>query len=84
MTINQFNRLNFTEQTCAVWDSGNFIEVRSVDSTDYVLFQLEDFFVEIEYDSRTDNILSLKPFKTVRLLEPYLQSVDLSEIIRLL
>lgn len=44
------------------------------------LFQLEDCYVEIFYNRRTNEVGRVKTFQGTELLDPYLKQIDLSEI----
>jgi hypothetical protein len=49
-----------------------------------VLFGYHDFYVELVVEKYTDEILSIRCFQSPRQLAPYLQQIDITEIIALL
>lgn len=49
-----------------------------------VLFAYYDFYVELVVEKYIDEILSIKSFRSVRKLAPYLHQVDITEITALL
>jgi hypothetical protein len=44
------------------------------------LFQVEDYYVEIFYNKKTNEVGRVKTFHGTELLEPYLKHIDISEI----
>jgi hypothetical protein len=42
--------------------------------------EINDFFAEVTYQGDINKITKIKPFRTVRLLEPFWQSVSIEEI----
>lgn len=44
------------------------------------LFQVEDYYVEIFYNKKTNEVGRVKTFYGTELLEPYLKHIDISEI----
>lgn len=80
MTLYQFLQLNELEQANAIWDEGEFLAHRKDNVNDYALYEIGDFFIEVTYSGFENKILTFKPFKTMRLLEPYWDVVSLDEI----
>ena len=56
----------------------------SIKSAEAVLFAYCDFYVELLLEKYTDEILSIKIFKSLNKLEPYLPQIDITEITALL
>jgi hypothetical protein len=54
------------------------------DGAEAVLFAYHDFYVELVVEKYTDEILSIKSFRSVRKLAPYLHQIDITEITALL
>ena len=44
------------------------------------LFQIDDYYVEIFYNKKTNEVGKVKTFQGTELLKPYLKQIDLSEI----
>jgi hypothetical protein len=81
MTLYQFLQLNELEQANAIWDEGKFLAHRVDKVNDYALYEIGDFFIEVTYAAHENKILTFKPFKTMRLLEPYWTLVDISDVL---
>jgi len=77
MSIYDFIKLNEADQAEAVWN-GTFIADRVETDTKFLLYNLGSFFVEVSYLSKENKIGKLTPFKTKRLLEPYLDDIQLN------
>ncbi len=45
------------------------------------LYALYDFYVEIFFDATTEEPLYLKPFQHTQYLEPYLEQIDITELL---
>lgn len=83
MTLYDFIKLNEYEQAESIWQS-QFVADRQDSNSTILLYCLGEFFVEVTYSPSLNKIMGIKPFKTIRLLEPYWESVSLNEIERLL
>ena len=44
------------------------------------LFQVDDYYVEIFYNKKTNEVGKVKTFQGTELLRPYLKQIDISEI----
>ena len=55
--------------------------VYSSNNKDAVLFAYNDFYVEIITRNHTDEILTVRCFRTFKRLEPYLSQVDISDLL---
>lgn len=80
MTLYEFLQLNPLEQANAIWDIGTFLAHRTDGVNDYALYEIGDFFIEVTYSNQDNKFLTFKPFKTMRLLEPYWHQVSLGDI----
>lgn len=45
------------------------------------LFQVDDFYVEVFYNKKTNEVGRIKTFYSTDLLDPYLKYIDISEIV---
>lgn len=52
----------------------------AIADTEAVLFAYNDFYVELVVEKISDEIISLRCFKSVRKLAPYLHQIDIGEI----
>jgi hypothetical protein len=46
-----------------------------------VLYHLNNFYVEIKYDRRNNRIAEFQIFTSTKLLEPYLEQIDISYVL---
>lgn len=80
MELYDFNRHNQEERTALVWQHGEFISVRVSGECTLCLYHMGKFFAEIWY-READNVIDLvRGFKSTSCLEPYINMVDLSDI----
>ena len=79
MTLYQFIALNEYEQAESVWQS-QFVADRQDGDLTIFLYCLGEFFVEVTFNGKSNKITGIKPFKTMRLLEPYWEGVSLEDI----
>ena len=80
MNIYEFIKLSEIEKGTAIWD-GEFLAERFSNEQRYALYHLGEFFVEVEYNPKKNKLISLRPFKTKKLLEPYLHQIDINKLI---
>jgi hypothetical protein len=62
----------------------SFELARCAGSREAVLFAYHDFYVELLVEKITDEIHSIRCFRSLQKLEPYLEQIDISEITALL
>ncbi len=77
ITLYEFNQLPEQEKHYSVHSAGTFLEVVEVEKFKYVLYGLEDFYVELKYQVDTNFILSLRTFKRGVALDKYLDLYEL-------
>ena len=83
MTSAQFNLLELKDQERLVFLEGNFIAVRQEPEFIIRLFQLDLFYVELFYHQLKNHAVSVRIFTDPSRLEPYFDSIDLSDILDL-
>jgi hypothetical protein len=81
MTPYQFNLLSDGEQTAKVWSEGIFVEYRDHEAFRIELYLLDSFYVEVFYNSKTNQIVKIHSFLTTNNSEPYLGQIDISGLI---
>jgi hypothetical protein len=81
MTAAQFNRLNIIDQESLIYLEGEFIAARQEPEFIVRLFQFDSFYVEFYYHQVKDSPVSAISFTDVEKLEPYLDSIDLSDLL---
>ena len=80
MTIYEFIELDLHEKTEVAWNA-TFIADRIEQGDNVLLFSLDDFFIEIFYNVKDNEIITIRPFKNSRLFEPYSEGVDISSLL---
>lgn len=73
MTPHRQNRKLITEGVC--------IADRKNEELQALLFQVDNFYVEVYFPPESDEVLYTRCFENTRELEPYLQAIDLSRVI---
>ena len=77
MTLYEFNALATDEKALIVWN-GTFIMHREQTGKKYALYSIDNFFVEVCYDPLKNEINSFQSFRTKRLLDNYLNEIDIA------
>ncbi len=81
MTYYQFYTLNEDEQANAIWAHGVLIGSRETEDCKVLLYQIDAFYVEIYFNPFLRDIIRIKGFPTTQQLEPYVEQIDISELI---
>jgi hypothetical protein len=79
MTLYDFIALDEMEQQEALWE-GVHIGDREEGEHLILLYQMDNFYVEVYYHKEYNVIRRYRPFKTTDLLAPYLGQIDISGI----
>ncbi len=80
ITLYEFNSLNDNEKHEAMMDYAVFIADRIEEQCKILLYQFDNFYVELFYDSCNNAITRFKSFTSQELLEPYLSEINLKEL----
>ena len=83
MDIYDFIRLNQEQREALVWEKGTFLAVRYSRGTSVCLYYMGKFYAEVVYLSESNEVLLVRGFRTKSCLEPYLDMVDLSDMMAL-
>ncbi|MEO7394829.1 MAG: hypothetical protein ABIU11_07770 [Chitinophagaceae bacterium] len=75
MTYKQFTGLDEINQELILWSKGVHIADHSKNEYRYLLYQVDGFYVEVEYNIEFDIINQFKSFETTDLLDPYLKQI---------
>ena len=78
MTLSDFKLLNETEQAQALIDYGIFIAERQYRDFCIFLYQINNFYIEIYHNLRYNVIQGMESFQDDDMLQPYLESIDIS------
>jgi len=79
MDIYQFIELPAEEQVNTIWQ-GTFVGNRNYKGFNVVLYSVGNFFVEVFYDQTENAISQIRPFRSRTRLMPYVNSIDLNEL----
>ena len=72
MTLFEFNTLPYDRQLVAVFDTGRSLMTRWEEEFAFKLYELPGrFFVEVEFDTGSNNIIQLRSFTDTGRLEDY-------------
>lgn len=83
ITLYEFNSLNDDEKAGALLKQGTPVGERTESQYRVILWQFNNFYVEIYYSFQGDQLTKVEKFKsfvTTHLLNPYVAEVDLSEL----
>ena len=81
ITLYEFNALNDFDKGEALWEYGVHLSERFDDLCGYLLYQINDFYVEVTYNVDANQISKFTSFKTETKLQPYLNKIDISDLL---
>jgi nitrate reductase assembly molybdenum cofactor insertion protein NarJ len=82
LTYQEFEQFNEKQRANQVWRTGTFLELtRITDQLIIDLYSVEDFYVEVFFDRSSEEVLYIKPFSNLNKLAPYLEQIDISNLI---
>ncbi|HZF64059.1 MAG TPA: hypothetical protein VEZ55_06240 [Chitinophagaceae bacterium] len=81
MSIKEFNDLVDNDQREAIIDGGIFLCTRTLQSYHISLFQIDAFYVEVWRLAGSKRGGLMFAFDSVDLLDPYLSSINISELV---
>lgn len=82
MTMYEFFHLPRARQMDVLYQEGIYLAKRKDAGFTLVLYQLDSYYVEVRYRKYRKVIESLRCFHKLDLLEPYLEQIDVEELIR--
>jgi hypothetical protein len=74
LTLYDFNALNDTAKSEAVFQSGTFIDNREEEGLKIQLYRLNSFYVEVFYDGAENKIVRYHAFSSISQLGAYLKN----------
>ncbi len=77
MTYGDFQNLSANEKAGCLWDRGKPVGKCIRDGANFVLYQLDGFYAEVEYQTDFIEMLSLKAFEAGDIPSIYLDQVDI-------
>jgi hypothetical protein len=81
MTLYQFKIKNETEQTDIIDEKGELIAERTEKFCTIHLYQVGSFYVEVYHHNHFNVAVRVKSFKDVKHLDPYLQQINIDDIL---
>jgi hypothetical protein len=82
MTLNQFYKLSSGEQIAVIKEQGALIGKRQSSHADMHLYQIHAFYVELAYTTIDGTLWRIGPFDHEIFLKPYLDQIDISDIVK--
>jgi len=82
ITLYEFNSLAEFEKAECLWEYGVHVSERFDDTYGYILYQINNFYVEAKYDCQNNTIVKFTSFSTTTKLEPYLSDIDINDLNR--
>lgn len=82
MMLYDFSLLDQQEQIDLLYKEGSYIGKRRQSSYTLVLYQLDGFYVEVIYRKYRRFVYRIHAFNSVSGIEPYLQHIDVQELVK--
>ena len=82
MTLKHFSLLNKAKQQDIVLRNGTFLTERKDGPFKIMLYQLEDFYVEVFILNLYNKVALFRGFDAVEELDPYLEQISLSGLLQ--
>ena len=80
MTLKYFQKLCKNKQLRRTLEKGVWVAQRSSDHTDFLLFQLNLFYIELSFFYESDEVAAVCSFASGEKLDTYLAAIDLNEL----
>lgn len=81
MTLDEFKLLNETSQARTLLEKGTFLADRLYKNFSILLYQLDNFYVEVYHNLRFDIMQGMRCFEDDDALQPYLETIDISGLV---
>jgi len=81
MTLDEFTLLNETKQAETLLKRGIYLADRLYKNFSIILYQLDNFYVEVYHNLRFDVMQGMRCFQDEEALQPYLESIDISSLV---
>ena len=82
MNLYEFELLSDNEQIDLLYADGVYLGKRKAGEYSVVLYQLDNFYVEILYKRYRYYISRIRCFTSTNLLEPYLVQINIEDIVK--
>jgi hypothetical protein len=80
MTLYQYKIRDEPQQYNVLWSKGVFIDHKVSTTYNFLLYQVESFYVELKYNREENKIQGIRSFLSIGQLEPYLRKIRLDDI----
>lgn len=81
MTLRDFEQMPPADQAYCIWQQGVFLLVRKQEDCRIFLYDMGIFFAEVSYHLETNRMGTIRSFKSVASLLPYLDLIDCSDLL---
>lgn len=78
MELHAYKSLDTKDQFDILLEVGVLLLDRNDDACSYLLYQIDGFYVEVGHRLDINEISGLRSFNSTDLLEPYLESIEIS------
>ena len=82
MTAKKFNSLSKSIKKDILLRSGSFLAERRWGLCSVLLYQLDDFYIEVFFVKWAKSPIGFRTFQKTDKLEPYLQKIDVSSLMQ--
>lgn len=82
MVLSYFNHLPKKSQQELVLARAMFLTERIDGPFRIMLYQLEDFYVEVHFFNQYNKVAFFSAFESLEALEPYLETIDVSSLLQ--
>jgi hypothetical protein len=83
VTLDEYRLITDTfTQLQQLWIKGIQVDSRVDGTSTFLLFQLKDFYVEIEYEKEKKKFIAIKTFQDGILLDKYITNINLSSLLK--
>lgn len=80
MDFYQFNFLPMEQRAELVWTRGQYLDFREEKGCCVVLYYLNEYFAEVWFSPKDNEIALAHGFKNLELLEPYLKTFHIRDL----
>ncbi|MEJ7912465.1 MAG: hypothetical protein WKF70_04875 [Chitinophagaceae bacterium] len=81
MTMHDFELLEMVEQLNYLQKEGTYIGKRKLNELSLLLYQSNDYYVELFYARHRMDIIKLRCFKSTTTLDPYLSEILIEDLV---
>lgn len=82
MSLDEFNLLSEDDKISLLWYKAKLIAERQHNASFAYLYQLNSFYIEVLHTGNFIERFKLRAFSSTDELEPYLEQIDISNLIR--